>query len=198
MDLIPTSILKDCVDNLRPLTHIVNPSLSLSQFPDCLKFPTVTQLLKNPSFERKPKIYRPVSNLSFLSKLLDQVTIDQLDSHFNNHNLFDPNQFAFRSSHSTERALIKIINDILRELDQGNVVYMALLDLSSAFDTMDDEVLVECLSRKQGISDDALKWIKFFFKGRTQNVNALCYISEKALLSCGVPQGSECDTQIPL
>ena len=63
--------------------------------------------------------------------------------------------------------------------------------ISSAFDKVDHDILVERLFKSQGIADDALKWIKSYLTGRTQSVNALGHTSDTALLSCGVPQGSK-------
>lgn len=192
LDPIPTALLKECISELTPiLTKIVNLSLISARFPDALKHATVTPLLKKQNLERIPKNYRPVSNLPFLGKLLEQATINQLDSYFQDNDLFDDHQSAYRTGHSTETALLKITNDILLELDQNNIVYLALLDLSSAFDTVDHTILRERLSLSQGIGSDALNWIETYLADRTQSVSALGYESNSAVLSCGVPQGSK-------
>ena len=80
-------------------------------------------------------IYRPVSNLPFVSKIIEKVVSDQINSFTDLHSLNDPLQSAFKKGHSTETALVKVQNDILLFMDEQKVVLMAHLDLSAAFDT---------------------------------------------------------------
>ena len=67
------------------------------------------------------KNYRSVKNLSFPSRILDKVVMDQLHSHINSSNTSNQYQSAYRKFHSTETALLKIHNDILASMDAGKI-----------------------------------------------------------------------------
>ena len=91
------------------------------------------------------KNYRPMSNLSFLSKILEKVVVNCLNSHINSSKLSNHYQSAYKKFHSTETALLKIHNDMLSSMDNGKVTALTLLDLSSAFDTIDQTILLRRL-----------------------------------------------------
>ena len=134
--------------------------------------------------------YRPVSNLSFLSKLLERTINKQLLSHLNDNDLLPECQSAYRSCHSTETALLKVTSDALTAADRGMITILGFLDLSAAFDCVDHQILMTRLERTFGISCSALVWIKSYLEGRTQRVRYNGVILAPAELSCGVPQGS--------
>ena len=75
--------------------------------------------------------YRPVSNLSFLYKVLEKIVVNQLNSHIISSNTANQYQSAYRKLHSTETALLKIHTDILASMDAGKVTALTLLDLSA-------------------------------------------------------------------
>ena len=83
------------------------------------------------------KNYRPVSNLPFLSTILEKVVPKSLIVHKTENNLEVPLQSVYRENHSTETALLKVHNDVLRAIDDGEYVFLVFLDLSAAFDTID-------------------------------------------------------------
>ena len=91
------------------------------------------------------KNYRPVSNLSFVSKLIEKIVLSQLSEHLSVDKLFSMYQSAYRPGHSTETALLKVFNDLLMSMDEGKVSLLTLLDLSAAFDTIDHEILISRL-----------------------------------------------------
>ena len=83
------------------------------------------------------KNLRPVSNLLFVPKITESAVFDQLYTHVTDNQLFPVWQSAYRKSHSTETALLKIVNDILLDMNRQHVSLLVLLDLSAAFDTVD-------------------------------------------------------------
>ena len=97
LDPIPTSLLLECLDTVLPtMTSIINDLLKSGVFPAIYKSAIVTPLLKKPSLDPNDlKNYRSVSNLSFMSKILEKVVVSQLMSHLNRHNLFSSFQSAY-------------------------------------------------------------------------------------------------------
>ena len=108
LDPIPTSLVKDSIDILNtPITSTTNLSLTEGSFPSHFNSAHVSPLLKKPSLNKDSmKNYRPVSNLSFLSKVLDKVVVNQLNTHINSSNTTNQYQSAYRKFHSTETALL--------------------------------------------------------------------------------------------
>ena len=143
LDPIPTNLLCDILPTLAPvIAEIVNACLKSGIFPSDLKSAIVQPLLKKPSLDREIlKNFRPVSNLSFLSKIIEKVIAARLLDHMTENNLMDPLQSAYRKGHSTETALLRVHNDIVSAVDKGNGVGLILLDLSAAFDTVDHTIL---------------------------------------------------------
>ena len=104
--------------------------------------------------------------------------------------LYPAHQSAYRKHHSTEAAIIKIMNDILLSMNDQHVTLLLLLDLSAAFDTVDNTLLLQSLQTKFGIHGTALDWLNSYLSGRTQQIVISGILSDQFLLSCGVPQGS--------
>ena len=101
---MPTSIIKQLLDSLLPtITSIVNASLSAGVVPDSFKSAVITSVLKKPGLDHKVlKNYRPVSNLSYLSKVLERVVAKQLTDYMRRNNLHESRQAAYKRFHSTE------------------------------------------------------------------------------------------------
>ena len=192
LDPLPASLYSNCLPALLPfITDIINTSLETGTVPDPFKSAIVRPLLKKHNLDpNELKNYRPISNLSFLSKLLEKVVLSQLNSHLSANNLLNPFQSAYRQLHSTETALLHILNDLLLATDSGKVSLLTLLDLSAAFDTIDHTILLTRLQHTFGISDTALSWFTSYLSDRKQTVLINSTHSKPAHLTCGVPQGS--------
>ena len=136
-------MLTPCLDEIVPaLTVIINKSLQTGCVPASFKTALVTPLLKKPNLDKNDlKNYRPVSNLPFLSKITEKVVLKQLLQHLQNNHLLEPFQSAYRTGHNTETALLSVMNGLLLETDKGNVVLLNMLDLSAAFDAIDQPFL---------------------------------------------------------
>ena len=120
--------------------------------PAPFKKASITPLLKKPTLDKnEKKNYRPVSNLPFASKILEEVVSKSLLSHRASNHLNVMYQSAYRQHHSTETALLKVHNDVLQALDKGECVFLVLLDLSAAFDTINHEILEKHLTPELGI-----------------------------------------------
>ena len=99
-------------------------------------------------------------------------------------------QSAYRAHHSTETAVVKVLSDILRALDAGNLVMLTMLDLSAAFDTVDHAVLLRRLGTSYGLGGTVLDWFRSYLNGRTQYVRRGSMQSSRSTVACGIPQGS--------
>ena len=122
LDPVLSNLLLHCIDSIAPIiTRIVNLSLSSGVFSKQLKSALVKPLLKKSNLDPSDlKNYRPISNLSFLSKLIERVIAARLSSHLSSHNLMSKLQSAYRKFHSSETALLYVQNDILASLDAGH------------------------------------------------------------------------------
>ena len=99
-------------------------------------------LLKKPTLDVEVfSNFRPISNLTFMSKLTEKVVASQLINHISSNGLDEILQSAYKQFHSTETALVKVFNDIILDVDRNRTVILLLLDLSAAFDTVDHTIL---------------------------------------------------------
>ena len=175
----------------KPITNIINNSLQTGVVPPYFKHAIVHPSLKKENLDQSVlKNYRPISNLPFLSKVLEKAVILQTCKHLVKFNLFQENQSAYRKNHNTETALLKILNDLLTESDHGKISILILLDLSAAFDTLDHNILINRLKITFGFSGTVLDWFTSYITNRTQSVSIDNEISSTAKLLYGIPQGS--------
>ena len=183
--------MKVAVGALAPIiTRIVNGSLMSGVFPSCYKEALVTPLLKKQSLDcNLLQNYRPVSNLTLISKTIEKVVSAQLNTYLKDNNLLEPCQSAYRQGHSTETALVRVQNDVICAVGQQKAVLLVLLDLSAAFDTVNHQLLIKTL-QQLGIRGTMLHWFSTYLVGRLQRIKVNGVTSQPKLLECGVPQGS--------
>ena len=192
LDPLPTSLLKQCLDPLLPfIRNIINISLGTSTVPSSFKQAIVTPLLKKPNLD--PALlanYRPVSNLPFISKILEKSVLNQLNEHLSSNRLLHHLQSAYRSHHSTETSLTRIQNDIIEALNEKRACMLVLLDLTAAFDTVNHSYLLSSLEHDFGVKGHALQWFESYLCERKQSVCVNGHLSPSKVLTSGVPQGS--------
>ena len=192
VDPAPTKLVLEFTDVLLPVFQkIVNLSLTSGTVPIAFKKAVVKPLIKKPNLD--PEVlgnYRPVSNLPYLSKILERAVADQLQAHLDTNGLQFKFQSAYRRGHSTETALLLILNDLLVMIDGGNNAILVLLDLSAAFDTLDHTLLLQRLHAEIGLDGSALDWFSSYLSCSSQQVLVGHALSAETPLLCGVPQGS--------
>ena len=171
-DPIPTWLLKDCLHLLQSfLTCLINSSIINCSVPECMKMAIVTPILKKPNLDPSDiSNFRPISNLSFLSKLLERAICRQLTAYLESGSLLPQHQSAYRANHSTETAVLRVFSDLVAASDADKISLLALLDLSAAFDTMDYDILFHRLESDFGVTGPALAWLKSYLQGRKQAV----------------------------
>ncbi len=135
--------------------------------------------------------YRPISLLPFITKTLERVVLNQVSASLTQNNLLDSNQSGFRRGHSTETALLSIVEALrlARAASKSTIANRFLLSLSAAFDTVTYQILQSTLLRK-GISGTALQWFESYLSDRSFNISWRDYVSRLQHLTTGVPQGS--------
>ena len=191
LDPIPSKLLIECLDSILPsLTDLFNSSLASGIFPQCFKSALVTPIHKKRCLDHNDlNNYRPVSNLCFIAKILEKLVLSQVSSYLNSHNLCNTCQSAYRPCHSTEAALLKVVDDLFLSLNKGNISVLALLDFSSAFDTIDHPILVHRLHTDFGFTDTVLQWFPSYLTDRTHYVSLSNHCSAFTHVHSGVPQG---------
>jgi Reverse transcriptase (RNA-dependent DNA polymerase) len=151
----------------------------------------ITPLLKKSGLDATDvRSYRPISNLSTVSKLLERLVAQQLIDYLKTADLLPQYQSAYRPFHSTETAVLHVLSEILTAVDRGDVAALILLDLSAAFDTVDHDILLRRLQYSYGVTGSANRWFRSYLCGRTQYVRLGSTKSSITHLTCGVPQGS--------
>ena len=193
----PRFTVKTLTSSCRP-SRISNTSLTTGIVPRDLKTATVKLLLKKPSLDKNLlKNYRPISNLPFLSKILEKVVLHKLLSHLKKttttkqkQNLSNPFQSACRAGHSTETVLLRVVNDILSARDNDSTSVLLLLDRSAVFDTMDHQILLSRRNPVLGIQATAFQWFQSYLSDRYQSTSVNNSSSSPSQLMYGAPQGS--------
>ena len=192
LDPVPTWIVKQYVDDLAPfITTLFNSSIQNGVFPSSQKCACVTPILKKTSLDIDDLgNYRPISNLTFLSKVLERCIYEQTTAYLQEHKLFPEKQSAYRKFHSTETAILEVLSNVYAAADNGKVTLLGLLDQGSAFDCVDHEILCERLGHNFGFTGKALKWFKSYLTDRSQFVSFNGEQSKTTRVYYGVPQGS--------
>lgn len=192
---------KDCISSdlvkkykeylIKPLSHLVNVVFSTGIFPEIFKTATIIPLYKQGD-KKSTNNYRPIALTSTISKLLEKCIKLRMLSFLEKNKLLNENQFAFRENSSTENALCRVTETILRKLDQGKKVIGIFLDLQKAFDTVAHQILLKRLNC-MGIRGTPNNLIKSYLE-RKQCTKIINEVSEEMEVEFGVPQGTVLST----
>ncbi|XP_075157817.1 uncharacterized protein LOC142231083 [Haematobia irritans] len=165
-------------------THIFNTVLTKSIFPNTWKYTKIIPLPK------PNKEFRPIAILPYLSKVLERLMYEQINTYIISKKLLTERQSGFRPMRSCATVLTDVVEYLRSKMDQNLVSILVLLDHSKAFDTVNHSILVQKLQRRFNFSQSACRLVSSYLSGRTQSV---CHNSENSnILSIykGVPQGS--------
>ena len=188
-DFINTWVIKLVAREILPaITHIVNLSLSQSEFPSLWKLAKVVPLLKKGD-PLTAKNYRPVALLPIFSKILEKAVFLQLVEYLDSNSLLSPNHHGSRQGHNTATALVQMYDQWVEEVEAGMMVGVMMIDLSAAFDMVDHQLLLEKLELF-GLDAGALRWVESYLGNRFQSVCVDGCLSPPLPMNCGVPQGS--------
>ena len=192
LDVLPCSLMKSCQDVFVPvIAKLANLSLKSGKFPACYKRAQVLPLLKKAGLDTSsPANYRPISNLSTVSKILERLVLARLRPHLHGSGNFSQYQSAYRAGHSTETALLDVLDGVYTAADDKQISVLIGLDLSAAFDTVDHSLLIDRLQSEFGVTDTPLDWLRSYLSDREQFVKIGQHQSDAVPLEVGVPQGS--------
>ena len=171
IDPIPTTLLKEMLPSvITILTEIINKLLISGIYLESLKVALVKPLLKKANLDLIEKNYRPVSNIEFIGKSIERAATVQLTRHITNNNHIEPHQSVYQPSHSTETALPKVKTDLITAIENQEIACLVLLDLSTAFNTINNGILLQRLTNLFGIIGTAKTWIASYLTDQTQKV----------------------------
>ena len=186
---LPPFVEKTCMEGyFKLITHLVNESLKSAIFPSELELARVVPIFQpgDPSILTN---YRPISVLSFFSKILEKIVYNIVFDFLCENEILYDYQFGFRSKHGTQQAPITLVDNVTKSLDRNNIVISLFIDLKKAFDTVHHWILLRKLYA-YGIRGILLKWFESYLTDRSQYVIYDGVESEIRPVECGVPQGS--------
>ena len=166
------------------LTDLINRCLQEGIFPSCWKKAKVVAVPK------KSEGFRPISILSFLSKILEKIMASQINTFTSNFNLINETQSGFRKLHSCKSAILHVTHEISQMLDQNQVAILILIDFSKAFDTINHKTMLLKLKHRFGFSVLALKLMENYLADRKSLIFSSNQWSDEVVIKTGVPQGS--------
>jgi hypothetical protein len=194
-DEIPIKILKlSAPFIISPLAYICNKSLSSVVFPERLKYAIIKPVCKKGD-KLLTTNYKPVSLLTFFSKIYEKLIYLRLYKHIYTNNILAKEQYGFRINSSTEAASCDVINEISKAMNNRLSVGGVFCDLQKAFDCVNHGILVDKL-QFYVIKGKLLALIQSYLRGRYQKVlndkfNAYDDVSSgRRKITNGVPQGS--------
>ena len=189
VDGISAKLLKlSAIHIATPLTYIINLGLRTGVMPTHWKQARVCPIYKSGD-RSECNNNRPISVLCGVSKIVERHVHDALYTYLTEHNLLFTAQSGFRPGHSCETALLRMMDTWTAAMDRGEVNGVIMLDLRKAFDLISHECLLEKLRIYQ-CDDNSSKWFRSYLTGRTQQTAIKGHLSETAVITAGVPQGS--------
>ena len=202
LDLILTSKSSSPIDSLHLslfhklafiltpfILNIINISLHSGIVPSYLKHAIIKPILKKPGLNIEClSNYRPISQIPFISKILERIVSKQLINYLNANSLFDTRQSAYSKFHSPETLLLVILDDILNKLDNNSNTQLILLDLFAAFDIIDHSILIKRLE-DIGIVDIPIAWVKSYLSERTFSIKIDNHYPSTCKMYYGAHQG---------
>ena len=172
-----------------PLCHIYNRCINTGKFPENFKTSKTIPIYKKGD-QLDTENYRGVSLIDNFSKVFEKILAFKLYDYLEKRKFFDKNQFGFRPKMSTNHAILKVLNHITKQLNDGLTILAVFLDVSKAFDAIDHNILLSKLDH-YGIRGLAKDLFKSYFEGRKQRVCINGKLSENTCdITTGVLQGS--------
>ena len=189
LDNISPKILKISANIIAPsLVYIITKCVFSGSFPSMWKEAKVKPLFKTGDKDDINN-YRPISILPTISKLIEKW-VDIIFSLFlNNFDLLHKSQSGFHAKHSTESALILMVDSWLKALNAGKLIGCVMVDFRKALDLVDHQILLKKIQSYR-CDNSCLSWFRSYLFNRTQRVAINNELSDSSAVNCGFPQGS--------
>ena len=171
-----------------PLSYIFNLSFLTATVPLSLKIAKIIPIYKNGE-KHNTNNYRPISILPCFSKILERLVFNRLSQFTTHFHILSDKQFGFRPMHSTDMALIELVDNITNAFSNNLCAIGVFIDLSKAFDTINHNILLAKLEH-YGIRGIPLQWIADYLSNRYQYTSIGNCDSNRLHIQHGVPQGS--------
>jgi hypothetical protein len=171
------------------LTILINFSLSFAYCPLDWKRAKVTPAYKNKGDQNDKNNFRPLSVIAHVAKIMEKCVHKQLLKYLTNHNFISIDQYAYLKHHSTDLCLHRLIDNILENINEGEITGMCFLDIKKCFDTIDHTILLSKL-RTYGITENENSWFQSYLTNRSQIVTLKGKVSSSCNIDIGVPQGT--------
>ena len=188
-DQIEVHVIDQIYNHIKkPFIRIFCHSIQLGVFPEKLKLAKITPIFKQGKNEHLTN-YRPISVLPCFSKILEGIMYNRLYEYLTKNNLLFDKQFGFTKGHSTEHALIELVNRICNFFNENRYTLGVFTDLSKAFGTVNHNILLKKL-KLYGIENSNLRWFTSYLSRRKQSIEQKNMKTSHLDITCGVPQGS--------
>ena len=181
--------MKKCFGVLhKPLLHLFNLSLQTGIFQDKLKIARVTPLFKGGENYELAN-YRPISVLPCFSKIIEKIMYNRLYKYLTDNSMLYKKQFGFQERHSTEHAIVQLVDQIRNSFESKQYTLGVFVDFSKGFDIVYHKILISKLEN-YGIRGKNLLWFISYLTNRTQFIKYNNLNTRFQKIVCGVSQGS--------
>ncbi len=188
-DNIPMRVLRDGAAHLaKPYQKLMNMIYVTKTIPNQWKVARILPLHKKGA-KNNFNNYRPISNLCVATKIFERCILKRIGTLAEEGNLFTERQHGFRKGRSTISAARVLQREISKAMDDNNYVAVASLDLSSAFDVVNTELLLKRI-KKMGLPQDVVGLLREWLVGRIAYVEVEGSCSEFFEVESGTVQGS--------
>ena len=156
---------------------------------DKLKISSVTPLFKKESHSELGN-YRPISLLPcFFFLILEKIMYNRLYKHLKEKDILYKKQFGFQQKHSTEHAILQLIDQVNNSFERNQFTLGIFIDLSKAFNTVDHKILYSKL-KNYGVRRNNLKWFESYLNNCKQFIAYNNKYTSFETFMCGIPPGS--------
>ena len=190
LDEISYGVIKRMKDTIaEPITEMINKSIWLCYHPKPERRGAVNPLYKGgEKLKTDPKAYRPVNLLPAIGRIQEALLGDQMNEFSEDAELLPPGLHGYRKHLGTTTALLEMQESVHQEVERGNIVAVAFLDISAGFDTVPHTYMLRKMEMI-GYEPSAIRWMSSYLENRTQVIKVETAYSEEDTIIKGVPQG---------